>query len=463
MAYDPHEHSNSFSRVPDLMGHAGHAAVETTQTVATGMVHAPLTLKKRIVKFTKTLGPGLITGASDDDPSGIATYSQTGATFGYSQLWLAVFTFPLMTAVQEMCARIGLVTGEGLAGNIRKHYSRKVLFFAVFLLFIANTVNVGADLGAMADATRLLAPQIPFFVLLLVFSIVSMGLAIFLPYRIYAKVLKYLTFALFAYVISAFMISTDWSKVLMQTFVPSLSFSHEFIMNIVAILGTTISPYLYFWQTSEIVEEQIQSGLVTLKSRQGTTLKKLELMRTDVAAGMFFSNIVMWFIIATTAGTLNANGIFSVDSAPQAAEALRPFAGDNAYLLFAFGIIGTGMLAIPILAGSAAYALAEAMKWREGLNLRFTQAKAFYTTIIVSFTFGFALNFTGVDPLKMLYYTAILNGIIAPPLLFLIIRLCNNKEVMGSRVNGRISNTLGWLTFAVMSISALLLLVSSLI
>lgn len=421
---------------------------------------APKQVKARLQKFFKTFGPGLITGASDDDPSGIATYSQTGAQFGFTQLWTALFSFPLMTAIQEMCARIAMVTGEGLAGNIRRHYSRPVLYVAVSLLFVANTINVGADLGAMAAAANMLAPQIPFFVLLVGFAVICLLLLIFTSYKAYARYLKFLTLSLFAYVAAAIAVHPSWPDILKATLNPAIGFNQAFIMNIVAILGTTISPYLYFWQTNEEVEEEIEHGLTTLKSRQGTTTHKLQLMRTDVMAGMFLSNIVMWFIIVTTASVLFQNGIHTIESAAQAAEALRPFAGDFAYLLFAAGIIGTGMLAIPVLTGSAAYALSEAYHWREGLSLTFRKAVGFYTVIIVSVIIGVLINLLHIDPIKMLYYTAIINGVVAPPLLYLIVKISSNKSIMGNRSNSLLSSSLGYLTFILMTLSALLLLAS---
>lgn len=428
--------------------------------IVSDIVETPKKVELRVRKFFKTLGPGLITGASDDDPSGIATYSQTGAQFGFTQLWMAIFSFPLMTAVQEMCARIGLVTGEGLAGNIRRHYSKTVLYFAVSLLSIANTINVGADLGAMAEASRLLVPQVNFFILLFAVAIICLMLEILTTYKTYARYLKFLTLSLFAYIITAFYIHVDWLTVLQKTVTPHFVLNQAFIMNIVAILGTTISPYLYFWQTNEEVEEEIEEGKTTLRERQGTTKRKLQLMRTDVVSGMFFSNLVMWFIIVVTAATLAANGITNIESAPQAAQALEPFAGKFAKLLFAAGIVGTGMLAIPVLTGSAAYALSEAFNWKEGLSLKFRQASGFYTIIIISVIIGITINFSGINPIKMLYYTAIVNGIVAPPLLFLIIKISNNKEVMGNRANNMLSNTLGWVTLAVMSLSAVFLLIT---
>lgn len=445
---------------------APEAIISSVTGGVTTAVQAPHKVESKVRKFFRTLGPGLITGASDDDPSGIATYSQTGAQFGYGQLWTALFGLPLMTAVQEMCARIGLVTGEGLAGNIRRHYPRYVLYFSVILLFIANTINVGADLGAMAAAMQLLVPKtvavnqgVMFVLFLTIITLVSLSLQIALPYKSYARVLKFLTFTLFAYFAIPFIVGLNWTQVLHDTVVPSFSFNKAYLMNIVAILGTTISPYLFFWQTNEEVEEEIEQGETSLHARQGTTKKALQLMRTDVMAGMAFSQIVMWFIVVTTAATLATHGITNIESAPQAAEALRPIAGNAAYFLFALGIIGTGMLAVPILSGSAAYALAEAMHWREGLGLKFKQARAFYTVIIVSVLIGVATNFIGINPIKMLYYTAIINGIVAPPLLFLIIRITSNKQIMGSRTNSAFSNALGYLTFVVMGVSAIALVI----
>lgn len=439
--------------------------VSKVETTVIEVASSPKKVETKIHKFFRTLGPGLITGASDDDPSGIATYSQTGAQFGYTQLWTALFSFPLMTAVQEMCGRIGLVTGEGLSGLIRKHYPKWVLYGAVILLFIANTVNVGADLGAMASAMQLLVPKhmvvdqnMTFVLFLIIVTLASLIMQIALPYKTYAKYLKFLTFSLFSYFAIPFIVGLNWTQVLHDTVVPSFTFSKDYLMNIVAILGTTISPYLFFWQTNEEVEEEIEEGYTTLKSRQGTTKKALQLMRTDVTAGMLFSQIVMWFIVVTTAATLATHGITNIESAPQAAEALRPIAGNAAYLLFAFGIIGTGLLAVPILSGSAAYALAEAMRWREGLGLKFNQAKAFYSVIIISVLIGGATNFIGINPIKMLYYTAIINGIVAPPLLFLIIRITSNKQIMGTRTNGAVSLLFGYGALIVMSVSALALL-----
>ena len=416
---------------------------------------------KKLKKFLSYLGPGFITGASDDDPSGIATYSQTGAAFGYSQAWTALFSYPFMSVVQEMCGRIGMVTGKGLSGVIRHHYSAFVLYFAVLLLVIANTVNIGTDLGAMAASGQLLF-GIPFIVWLLGVTALTLLLEVFVSYKIYSKYLKFLTFSLFAYVVTVFVVKQDWSEILVSTVFPSFSLNKDYLMNIVAILGTTISPYLFFWQAGEEVEEEVAQSKLRVMGRgvPKITNRDIRGMRIDTLVGMFFSNLVMFFIIATTASTLHANGIQNIETAPQAAEALRPLAGNLAYLLFAAGIIGTGLLAVPVLAGSASYALSEAFGWREGLYRRFTQAHGFYGIITIATLFGLMINFIQIPPFKMLYYTAILNGICAPPLMILIMRISSNQKIMGSNVNTRLSNVLGWTITAVMGLSAVVLLVS---
>jgi len=407
--------------------------------------------------FLKSFGPGLITGASDDDPSGIGTYCQTGAQFGYAQLWTAIFSFPLMTAVQEICARIALQTGRGLAQIIREHYPKPILYLSVLLLVIANTINLGADLGAMAASCQLLL-QVPFSLWLLTITMLSTILEVFISYKQYARLLRFLTLSLFAYVLVAFMISQDWSEVLRSTIIPTLKFNKEYLLNLVAVLGTTISPYLFFWQASQEVEEEIQEGKKTVAARKRVSKTELKWMRTDVTAGMFFSNLVMWFIILTTASTLFRHGITDVDSAPKAAEALKPIAGHFASLVFALGIVGTGLLAVPILAGSSAYAVAETFHWREGLYLKWRRAWGFYGVIVFSTLIGAAINFVGINPIKALYYTAVLNGIVAPPLLWMIMLIGNNRKIMKDKVNGRASNALGWLTTIAMTIAAAALL-----
>ncbi|MDO9066509.1 MAG: Nramp family divalent metal transporter [Chloroflexota bacterium] len=413
----------------------------------------------RVRVYLSALGPGLVTGASDDDPSGIGTHSQTGAQFGYAQLWTALFTFPLMTAVQEICARIALQTGGGLADALRKYYPKPVLYFCVSLLFIANTINLGADLGAMAAAAQLLI-GIPHLAWLIAITLLSVVLEVFVSYKHYARVLRYLTLSLFAYILVPFVSSLDWGQALRDTVIPTIRLDKDYLLNLVAILGTTISPYLFFWQASQEIEEQIDEGRTTAGSRKGVTKTELKWMRTDVVAGMVLSNVVAWFIMATTASTLFQHGITTVDSAAKAAEALRPIAGDAAYLLFAVGIIGTGLLAVPILAGSAAYAVAETFKLREGLYLKLRQAPGFYGIIAFSTLLGFAMNLIGINPIQALYYTAVLNGIVAPPLLLMIMLIGNNRSIMKSKVNGRLSNTLGWITTIAMSIAAVALLVT---
>ena len=414
--------------------------------------------KLNFKRFFKCLGPGFITGASDDDPSGIATYAQTGAIFGYKQLWLTVLSFPLMVAIQEMCGKIGLVTGKGLSGVIRSHYGRVILFGAVFLLLLANIVNIGADLGAMASSARLLF-DIPIWAWLIFFTVLILLLQIFVPYKRYVKVLKYLSLSLFAYILTSFFIEMDWSVILKSTFTPSFIFSESFAMNVVAFLGTTISPYLFFWQTSEEVEEEVVNHKIRSmgKGVPNFTRGDIREMKVDTIVGMFFSSLIAFFIIAVTAATLHQNGITNIETADQAALALLPFAGHYAFLLFAVGIIGTGLLAIPILAGSASYAISEALKWKEGLNKKFRQARGFYGVIIFATLLGLFINFSPLPPFKMLYYAAVLNGICAPPLLFFILHISNNKKIMGKYTNSRALNILGWLTAVLMSISVIFL------
>lgn len=413
----------------------------------------------KIKKIFKLLGPGFITGASDDDPSGIATYSQTGALFGFGQLWTAPFSFPLMTAVQEMCGRIGLVTGKGLAGVIKTHYSKKVLYFSVALLVIANTINIGADLGAMAASAQLLL-GFPFIFWLLIMVISTLALEVFVSYKTYSKYLKYLTFALFSYVATVFVVKVDWRTVFFSTVFPHLELNKTYLLNIVAILGTTISPYLFFWQASEEVEEEVAHHKLRAMGagQPKVTPKDISRLRLDTIIGMFFSNLIMWFIIITAGATLFPHGISAMQSASDAAMALRPFAGDFAFFLFALGIIGTGLLAVPILCGSAAYAVSESFGWKEGLYLKIKKAHGFYGVIAIATLIGVLINFMGISPIAALYYTAIINGIIAPPLLIIILLISNNKKIMGERVNNRLLNILGVATVAIMSIAVLALL-----
>ncbi|MEK7605255.1 MAG: divalent metal cation transporter [Patescibacteria group bacterium] len=415
----------------------------------------------KVKKLLKVLGPGFITGASDDDPSGIGTYAQTGAMFGYNQLWTALFSLPFMTVVQEMCGRIGMVTGTGLAGVLKIHYTRKVLYIAVGILFIANTINIGADLGAMAASAQLIL-GIPFWVWLLIITATTISLEVFVSYPAYARLLKYLTLSLFAYIVTVFVIKQDWMHILSGTIIPSFTFNKDYLLNIVALLGTTISPYLFFWQADEEVEEEIEHHQLRAMGKGVPRITKRDIreMRLDTIVGMLFSNIVMFFIIVTTASTLGAHGIKDIQTADQAASALRPFAGDFAFLLFALGIIGTGLLAVPILAGSASYAISEAFNMKAGLSKRFTQAHGFYAIIALATLLGFLINFTSIKPFTLLYYTAILNGVAAPPLLVLIMLTANNSKIMGKYTNNRTVNMLGWAITSVMSLAALALVAS---
>lgn len=411
--------------------------------------------------YWKSLGPGLTTGAADDDPSGITTYSQAGASYGFNFLWLAGFTFPLMSVVQEMCARIGLVTGRGLAANIRQYFPKWVLYIATLLLFSANTLNIGADLGAMAKATQLLFPDLRFTTLILGFTMITLALQIFTTYEKYAKYLKWLALVLLSYVFSALTIDINWNEVLQKAVIPTIVVSKDQIFLITAVLGTTISPYLFFWQTSQEVEEQILEGKTTLKLRQEeTTPGEVKNMRTDVWSGMFLSNLVMFFIIAACAATLYGSGITNITTAAEAAEALRPIAGDQVYLLFALGIIGTGMLAVPILAGSASYAISESFGWKFGLYRKLREANAFYGVIIISMAIGLLINLLGFDPIKALIYTAVFNGLIAPVILILIVLMSANTKIMGRWVNGKITTFFGWFIVILMTLAGAATIIS---
>ena len=413
----------------------------------------------QIHRFFQELGPGLITGAADDDPSGISTHSVAGAAFGYTGLWTALFSFPLMAAVQLMCARLGMVTGRGLAGVIRTRYSRWVLWPACAVLIIANVFNIGADLGGMADAMQMVTGLRAYF-WTPVFAGLIIGLLFLTSYRAMARVLKWLTLVLFAYVVTAFLVRPSWRQVFHDTFIPHLEWTRAYMAVLVGILGTTISPYLFFWQAAQEVEEEREQGKTTVAQRRGATDEELTEARTDVVTGMAFSNLVMYFIILTTAATLNAHGLKNIDTAKQAAEALRPLAGAGAYWLFTLGLIGTGMLAVPVLAGSCAYAIAESSRWGEAsLNQRPNQARPFYAVIAVSVLVGLALDYTGINAVKMLFWSAVLNGVLAPPLVVLVVLLTGDQKVMGSRTNSRGIQVLGWLCAAVMFAAALAMLV----
>ncbi len=409
--------------------------------------------------FFRNLGPGLITGAADDDPSGISTYSTAGAAFGYSTLWTALVSLPLMAAVQLMCARIGLVSGRGLASVLRRFYPRPLLWFACSLVLIANTVNIAADLGGMAQAASMLS-GLPSLWFIPFFTIIIIVLLIFASYRTIARIFKWLTLVLFAYVAAAFLARPDWGAVLRATFVPRLSLDSRYLMTLVAIFGTTISPYLFFWQAAQEVEEEKAAGRSTLRQRIGASTEELRDARTDVVTGMTISVIVFYFIILTTGATLYPSGQHDIETARQAAEALRPLAGDAAYLLFSLGLIGTGFLGVPVLAGSAAYAVAEAAAWRSGMNERPRMAKKFYAVVALAMLSGMALDYAGMNAIKMLFWAAVLNGLLAPPLIVIILLVSNNRHVMGKHVNGRLLNIFGGLAAFVMSAAAVATLLS---
>lgn len=411
--------------------------------------------KKPISSYIKKLGPGLITGAADDDPSGITTYSQSGAQYGTGLIWLALWVYPLVATIQEMCARIALVTGRGLASNIKSAYSKKILYACTILLFFANTLNIGADLGAMAKAVQLIIPDLSFIFLVIFIGLFGLFLEILIPYREYAKYLKWLVIAIFSYILTGLIINMDWSLLLHDGLIPQITFSKTQILLITGILGTTISPYLFFWQTSQEIEEEISQGKKSIKSRKGTTIEEVKEMRIDIWIGMFLSNLVMFFIIAVCANTLFVNGITNIETAADAARALEPLAGPFAKLLFAIGIIGTGLLAIPILAGSTAYAISESFGWREGLYRKYKTAHAFYGVIIVSIIIGIIINFIGIDPIKTLIYSAIANGITAPIILIFIVKISSSKKIMGEFKNGKTTKILGWTATILMGITAI--------
>lgn len=410
--------------------------------------------------FFRSLGPGLITGASDDDPSGIATYSQAGAQFGFGMLWLALFQLPLMIAIQEMCARIGLVTGSGLTSIMKKRYSKNTIYPIIGLLLVANTINIGADIGAMSASVKLVFPQLPIVIVTILFTALIICTEIFVPYRKYVTILKYLTLSLLAYVITTFVVGGNWTEIMVSSIIPHVEFTPAFVTLFVAIFGTTISPYLFFWQTSEEVEESVAKNKIKEIGEKSQTQKnEIWIMRKDVAIGMGFSQAIMWFIILTTAGTLHVHGLTDIATADEAAKALEPLvktfphAGELAKTIFALGIIGTGLLAIPVLAGSSAYALSEGLGWKEGLGKKFKQARGFYLVIVASTVIGLWINFADVDPIKALIYAAVINGIIAVPLLVIIMKVGSDSKILGGRTNGRLSNTVGWITVAIMGFS----------
>lgn len=413
--------------------------------------------RKQFNRFLRILGPGLVTGAADDDPSGIATYSQAGAGFGFGLLWAFPLMYPLLLAVQESCARIGAITGKGLATNLKENYSKAMLYAAVLLVVTANTINIGSDLGAMAASARLLMP-LPFTLLAVVFAVGVVLLEVFVPYRTYARILKWLAVALFAYPITAFVIGQPWGKIFSATFTLHPKVDYQSLYLLVGMIGTTISPYLFFWDTSEVVEEEIaEHKLSEVGEVPEATKRFLFDLRVDNFVGMTLASVTAWFIVIVCGSVLFASGVREINTAADAAQALEPLvssfpnAGLIAKLIFSVGVIGLGLLAVPVLAGSASYAISETLGWKEGLNLRFTRATGFYLVIAVATLAGLAFNFLGIDPIKALIFTAVFNGIAAVPLLFMIARVGNNGNIMGKYKNGLISNLGVYAAFVVMT------------
>ena len=403
--------------------------------------------------FWKKLGPGLITGASDDDPSGIATYSQAGAQYGLSTLWTALITFPLMAAIQEMCARIGLVTSKGLTGTLRDHYSRPILYLMVLFSFPAIVMNIGANIAGMGAVGNLLVPTIPSEFFSIGFTALLFVLIIYLPYRKFASILKYLCIVLLVYLIVPFLYKQDWLAILKGTLIPKITFDKKYISILVGILGTTLSPYLFFWQATMVAEDNSHKRKKIIIDK-----KILGDIKQDVDFGMLFSNIVMFFVILTSGTVLFNGGIHNIETVEQAALALRPLAGDAAYLLFALGVIGTGLLAIPVLCGSLSYIITESFGWKRGLDKKFHQAKAFYVVAGISLILGLIINYVGISPIKALLWSAILYGLTAPVLIAIILHIANNKEVMGNFTNNKFSNFMGFTALILMSIAALTLI-----
>ena len=415
----------------------------------------PANTETKPKNLLQMLGPGLITGASDDDPSGIATYSQVGAQFGYGMLWTMLFSYPLMTAIQAICGRIGRVTGRGIASNLRRHYPNWLACTVVGLMVVANTINIGADIAAMGEALRLLIGG-PALVYAVLFGLASLLLQVFIPYTQYARVLKWLTFALFAYVAVVLSARVPWGQALKATVIPHISFKTKYLTAFIAVLGTTISPYLFFWQASEEAEEVADTpDDKPLKRAPEQAPEQLRRIKMDTAVGMAFSNLVAFFIILTCAVTLNANNVKNIDTAAQAAEALRPIAGRFTFFLFSAGIIGTGLLALPVLAGSAAYAVGEIFRWPVSLESKPSEAKGFYGVLAAAICIGTALNFTSINPIKALFWTAVINGVVAGPVMVMIMLLGNNPKAMGEFTLSPLLKAAGWIATLVMLAAAI--------
>ena len=407
----------------------------------------------KLVRFWKQIGPGLVTGASDDDPSGIATYSQAGAAYGLSTLWTAIIAFPLMAAIQQMCARIGLVTSQGLTGTLKKHYPKPILYLMLLFSFPAIVMNIGADIAGMGAVGNLLFPKIDAIFFSVFFTLLLLGLIVYLPYQKIASVLKYLCVVMLVYFIVPFLYKQNFTEILKATFIPTIKLDKGFIAIIVGILGTTISPYLFFWQASVEVEEMKGNKKHVLVNK-----KIISEINKDVDFGMTISGFVMYFIILTAGTVLYKGGAFQIDTVEQAAMALKPLAGNLTYLLFAIGIIGTGLIAIPVLSGSLSYIFSETFGWEQGLDKKFHEAKGFYVIIAISLLLGLSMNYLGISPINALIYTAILYGITAPVLIAMILHISNNKKIMGEFVNTRTANVLGFIALGIMTIAAGLLL-----
>jgi len=417
--------------------------------------------KLKFNRFTRILGPGLITGAADDDPSGIATYTQTGAQFGLGMLWASLYQLPMIIAIQEACARIGAVTGKGLAGVVKENYSRKVLFTVVLLVVVANCINIGADIGAIAASTQLIFPQFNFAVIAFTTVLLILFLEIFISYKKYANVLKFLSLSLLAYIVTAFLVSQPWPEIFQASIVPHFEFNLDYLFLVTGVFGTTITPYMFFWQASGEVEEQKSHNIRSKGGRPVLTKRFLKNMRIDNAIGMTFAQISQWFIVITAATVLFSAGINNIDSAADAAKALEPLvqsfpnAGLIAKVIFAVGVIGIGLQAIPVLAGSSAYALSEAMGWKSGLSRKFKKARGFYFVIIISMIIGLGMNFIGINPIKALIFTAVFNGVSAVPLLYVIAKINGNANILGDYKGSMISRLIIWIAFGVMALAAI--------
>lgn len=410
---------------------------------------------ERLKVYLKVLGPGLITGAADDDPSGIATYSQTGAQFGFAQLWTSLYQIPLLLAIQEACARIGAITGKGLAHVIKENNGKVIAAGVAFLVLIANTINIGADIGAIAASANLVV-NVPVPILAILAALMIIGLEVFVGYKKYANILKWLGLALLAYPVTALMVHEPWGQILIATLIPHVEFSFDFLFIVVGVFGTTISPYMFFWEASQEVEEEISLHIIGKEGQKPVKTRQfLRNLRIDNAIGMVYAEVIQWFIIITTATVLFSHGIKNIGTAADAAKALEPFAGSYAKDVFAIGVVGIGLLAIPVLAGSASYALSETFGWKEGLYRKLADAKGFYAVIIVATLIGLAMNFAGINPISALVFTAVFNGVAAVPLIYIIARINSSKKILGKNKGGILSRSLVWLTFAVMTIAAI--------